>query len=304
MMNKRMLAASRHGVALLVTLFFIMAITAVLGISLTLLQQGNAKSYEGRFLVQTSILLDDALSLLAASQEIAATEDAMTLRMLLEGASLIPFSHDGTEVLISMKSAMGRINVNTLADSEAFRNALGEYLVRYNVQDISYLLDLLADCMGGVQPYYKSDVFEYLPELYRDRIVDRRHFEQVLEFYVRMRRDNSVMSVPWDQLVRFGSKGDAVIDVNYVSPALWQLLLPDYSEDMTVTLSQPPMAYTALEETGLGEEVLKRLEPFGLSVYEPKVGVSIAIMQNEASAQIDFLYDLTSKTASEFTYGI
>lgn len=295
----------RRAVALLVTLLFIIAISAAVGISLMQLRQGNDEIAGGRFLVQSSVMVEDLLLVLADVEKIAKISDAASLRQFLESTTLLPLSAEGVEVRISLHSEMGKLNINTLSRSQKFQEALINHMrYGYNVQEPLYMSELLMDCMDGEKEAYRTDIFEYLPELYRERIADAEHFKQLIDYYVQTRHDDSVRDLPWEELIRFDEHNSTRLDANYVSAELWQMLLPGVGPEMAAELAGHPFAYEKGEDLGLSGDYMTQLGDFNLSYYEPVVHVGMQITENNQSADIAFDYDLGTKKAKEFSYDI
>jgi hypothetical protein len=294
----------RNGIALMITLFFIIAITAAVGVSLMHLRLGGEQLHEGRFLVQSSAVLDDVLTLLERVQEISPIQDADSLNVFLLSAGFLPLEALDLRVKIEVQSKMGHLNINTLSESEALQDALSKYMLRYNVQDIAYMTDLLIDCMSGPKEYYRTDIFDEMPWLYRERIVSQEHLQQILDFYTRLRHDNSVQSLPWSELVRFGEHNDTALDANYVTPEVWQVLLPTLEDEFAEKLADGMETYASADDLDLSEEELSDLEGFSVRYYVPAVHVSVDIEEHNRSSRIAFDYNLTTKKGSHFVYGI
>jgi len=296
----------RPAIALMVTLFFIMAITVAVGLSLTQLKKGNQQLQDGRFLVQSDAVMEDVLSLLTKATEVMKVEDTLTLRVFLDSAAIIPFERDDLRVKIAMKSAKGKFNINRLGTSEPLQEVFKEYLIDRNVQDANYFVDILLDAMSGVQEYYRTELVDEMPWMYKDLIVDQRHFGQLLDFYVLMRHDNSIRDIAWDELISFGDPNRAQIDVNYATAALWNLMLPDAGTEQIRTLVEGAIltGYTAEADLGLSEDELALLVPFDVVYYLPVAEVSVMIEENDSMAEIRFEYDMASKQAKEFRYDI
>lgn len=303
--GKSVFSQNRPAIALMVTLFFIMAITVAVGLSLTQLKKGNLQLQEGRFLVQGSAVIEDVLSLLNNSTEVIKVEDAATLRLFLDSAAFIPFEVDDLRVKITMRSARSRLNINLLGSSEALQEALKTYLISYNIQDVSYFVDLLLDCMSGTQELYKTEIFDEQPWMYRDRIVDRSHFDQLLDFYVKMRHDNSIRNVVWEKIISFGDPKRSQIDANYATPELWRLMLPDAGEEQANTLAEAGLeGYESEDDLNLSDKEREQIAPFGIAYYLPVAEVKVIIEEYDKMAEIVFQYDIASKQAKEFSYDI
>lgn len=299
-----MSSAHRHGVALLITLFFIIAITAAVGVSLMNLKKSGEELHEARFLLQSGAVVEDVLKLMSEADKLGTVSDADTLSIFLMTAGFIPLELKELLVKIEITSAMGRVNINTLAGSKELQEALIEYMARFNVQDASYMSDLLIDCMGGNKDIYKTNIFDEFPELYRERIVSERHLQKVLDFYVRERHDNAVVKLPWNELVRFDDRNATAVDANYITPALWQLYLPGLQEERAIELAQGEGTYTKLGDIDLSDEERTALAKFNLSFFQPTVHMDIEVLENNSSAHIAFDYDLSSKKGKHFEFGI
>ncbi|MGB5964816.1 MAG: hypothetical protein WBF77_04005 [Sulfurimonadaceae bacterium] len=295
---------SRRGVALLITLFFIIAITAAVGVSLMNLKKSGEELHEARFLLQSGAVVEDVLSLMREADKLGVVSDADSLSIFLLTAGFIPLELKELLVKIEITSAMGHVNINTLAASKELQQALIEYMVRFNVQDANYMSDLLIDCMGGHKEVYKTNIFDEIPELYRERIVSKRHFEKVLDFYIRERHDNAVLKLPWDELVRFDDSNATAVDANFLTPALWQMYIPGLEEERAFELASGERTYNTLEDIDLSPEERVGLAKFNLSFYQPTVHMDIEILENNSSAHVAFDYDLSSKKGKHFEFGI
>jgi len=288
----------------LITLFFIIAITAAIGISLMQVRQSQEALHESRFLVQSSAILEDVLGLMTEVEKIAEVSDAESLNLFLLSTSFIPLELQELLVKIEISSAVGKININSLATKPEFQEAFRNYASQFNVQDVFFLNDILIDAMSGDKESYKTNIFDERPELYRQRIVSNRHLDMILDFYVLERHGNSVLQLPWDQLVRFDENNNSKLDANYITADLWQMLLPGVSQERAIELSSGEMVYATLEDLELNEEQKVAAQKFSLGFYEPVVHLNIEMMESNSSARIDFDYDLSSKKGKHFEFGI
>ena len=268
------------------------------------LKKSGEALHEARFLLQSGAVVEDVLALMREADKLGAVNDAESLSIFLFTAGFIPLELKELLVKIEITSAMGHININTLAASKEFQQALIEYMVRFNVQDAYYMSDLLIDSMGGNKEVYKTNIFDEMPELYRERIVSRRHFEKVLDFYVRERHDNTISKLPWDTLIRFDDSNVTVIDANYITPALWQMYIPGLDEERAFELASGEGTYNTLEDIDLSPEERVELAKFKLSFFQPTVRMDIEILENNSSAHVAFDYDLISKKGKHFEFGI
>lgn len=294
----------RRAIALLITLFFVISVTAAVGVSMIQLRLNAQQVREGKCLIQSSMILDDLIKLLKTSPVLEKINNADDLRYFLENASLIPVALENLNLKLNIHSSMGRININTLASSKAFQEALSLYMLQYEIEDVDYFQDLLIDSMGGKQPHYRTDIFDNRPWLYKEKIVSMAHFEQIVDYYVITRHDTKIRKIAWDNLIRFSSPNDYNIDANYISSGLWQLLLPDLSEDIARDLSSWENLYKTEEDLGLSQEELEHLHRFQLSYYVPRLNVNVDVKRNDQNVHVAFEYDIKTKKVGSVDYGL
>jgi len=294
----------RRGVALLITLFFIIAITAAVGVSLMNLKKSGEELHEARFLLQSGAIVEDILTLMNEADKLGVVSDAESLNIFLLTAGFIPLELKELLVKIEITSAMGHMNINTLASSKAFQEALVAYMARFNVQDAYYMSDLLIDCMGGYKDVYKTNIFDEMPELYRGRIVSQRHFEKILNFYILERHDSAVSKLPWDTLIRFDDSNATALDANYITPALWQLIVSGMQEERALDLASGEIVYATLEDMRLSPDEMVEVNKFRLGFFHPVVRMDIEVMENNSTAHVAFDYDLSTKKGKHFEFGI
>ncbi len=291
-------------IALLITLFFVISITAAVGVSIIQLRLSAEQVREGKCLIQSSMILDDLLRLLKSSPLLDKVQDPEGMRRFLEDTQIIPIALDDLNVKMNIHSAMGRMNINTLSTHKAFQEALSVYMLQYEIIDIEYFQDLLIDSMSGNRAQYRTDIFDSMPWLYRERIASMTHLEQIIDYYVMTRHDANIRSIPWSELVRFDAHTDRLMDANYVTPQVWRLLLPELSDDLVNELASKEVIYDNREDFGLSEEDLDHLEKFNLRYYVPRIEVEVDVSRNDQNVHVAFEYDLKTKKGGNFDYGL
>lgn len=300
-------SAPRNGIVLLVTLFFIMAVTVVLGVSLSLFRGAQEQLEQERFLVQSAITLEDILRIIKNST-FGDVNDTASLDLFLSTASAIPLEAENLHGMIALKSTRGRINLNTLAASRPFQNALVAYLSGplYQVQDPDYLVDLLIDCMGGEKDAYLTELPTDMPWFYRDAIVNDAQLQQLLDYYARKRHDGSVYTVPWSELVRFGDRSDTALNANYMTPEVWTMLQPTLLPEQIETLTSGLTLFDSADDFGLPDETVQQMiGDFNIVYYTPQIEVSLQLETEEGyQSSIIFEYDMKTKQARKFDYAI
>lgn len=301
----------RNAIALMITLFFIMAITVVLGLSLKYLNKATSEVKNENFTLQTSVVLDDVLNIFKTSTDLDAivkenSKDALFI--FLAQAAFIPFESSGVQVIIELKSARSMLNVNTLVDNNGTIatqrvRALEEYFTNYNIN--SDYINMLVDNMSKVKEdmSYNSAIFNEKPYLFRDYIASKEHLEVINDFYTKSYNENSLSRIDFDKLFYYSKDRASKIDLNYVNAETWRLLIA-CDEERAKQLSLGAGSYEKLEDIGLSEEEAIALKRFDVSYYEPYLYISINVSEGSSTANISFEYDMKTKKGSHFVYDI
>jgi len=295
---------SHSGIALLITLFFVISVTAAVGVSIIQLRSSAKQVREGKCLIQSSMILDDLLKLLKTSPMLDSIQDADSMRYFLQNTSIIPLALENLNVKVNINSAMGRLNINRLSSSRQFQEALSGYMLQYDISDIEYFQDLLIDCMRVENSEYRTDLFQMRPWLYGDKIVSMEHFDQIIDYYVMNRHDNNIRKIPWKQLIRFGSHSDKGLDANYITPQLWHFLLPELDDGVADDLASGTVVYKGDEDLSLVEEDIIKLKKFDISYYIPRAEIVVDVTRNDQNVHVAFEYDFSLKKGGNFVYGL
>lgn len=304
----------KKGIALLITLLFVIAITLSIGIGLKQVKSASTEVQNETFMLQTSMILDDVLRLLQTSKEldmISGDAKVEILNMFLSQSAFIPLEASDVKISLEIFSARGKLNLNALVDSNITNteismqriDSLKYYLNNYNI-NLAYG-DILLDLLGGVKEdmSYNTDIFNEKPYLFRDYITSASHLNEVNDFYMKTYHDNNLKNVNFEKLFYFNSDITTKIDLNYATPDVWELLL-GVDRLRAEELSSGGGAYTTLEDIELNDDEKDMLSRFKVSYFEPYLDVNIEIIQNSNMAKIHFEYDIQQKKGSNFSYEI
>lgn len=292
----------KKAIALLITIFFIMAITISIGIALKYVNTASKSINSEQTMLQSSIILNDVLKMLKSSPALDQINSSEGLALFLAQSSFIPFQSNGVKVLIEMSSARAKINPNTLLDKnrlDAFRNFLMLKMV-----NIEYT-DILSDAMGGVKVdmSYNTDIFTQKPNLFRDYIASYKHLEEINDTYIKKYHDNNLKNVDFENLFYISKDINSSIDINYATPSAWELML-GCNENRAKALSESGGIYTSLDELVLSDEERLALNRFHPSIFEPYLDVKIEIVQKDISINIRFEYNIKQRKGSNFVYEV
>jgi len=304
----------KKGIALLITLLFIIAITLSIGIGLKQVKTASDEIQNENFMLQTNIILDDILKFLKTSKDldkVVKDNKVEVLYMFLSQSSFIPFEASDIKISLEIKSARSKLNINAILDvngsksetSIARIDALKTYLYNYNVND-NYT-NILLDIMGKVKEdmSYNSDIFYEKPYLFRDYVTSKKHLDEVNDFYMKTYHDNNLKRVDFTQLFSFNKNINTAMDVNYITTEVWELILgidKFRAEELTLGAG----SYTKVKDLGLSIDEESMLDRFKVSYFEPYLDINIEIIQNSNISKIHFEYDIKNRKGSNFSYAI
>jgi hypothetical protein len=297
----------KKGIALLITLFFIMAITVSIGVGLKYVNSASDEVKSEDFLFQTRVVVDDILTLLKDSEEletIVKDNSAEGLFYFLSQAAFIPLDNSGLKINLEINSARAKFNPNSLnAESKDKEHALREYMSSFMINNV--YIDILLDNMRGIKEdlTYNTDIFYDKPYLFRDYIASYKHLSEINDYYKKTYHENSLKNIDLQNLFYFSPNKDIPIDVNYATTDVWEMIL-GVDRQRAEQLSFGGGNYVNIESIGLSEEEEEKLLKFNISYFEPFLDVKLFIIQDEKSASISFEYDMRNKKGSNFSYEI
>ncbi len=301
----------KRGIALLITLMFIMAITLSIGVGLSYTKRAQKSLSDENFLLQSNIILNDVLNLLKTSQDlklVAKDTTGTAFNLFLAQSSFIPFESSGVAVTLEIKSARAKFNPSVLKGSNTLAriNLLREYFARKKLNNT--YVDILLDGLGGVKAdlSYNSNIFNEKTTLFRDYIVSRKHLDVFNEFYKNSFYDNAISQIDFDNLFYYSNDTNAsyTIDLNHVTQEVWELML-NVNALRAQELVMGEGSYSIDNKVPLSDDELSMLSNFKTS-YAPQMflDVQVEITQNKSSARIAFEYDITTHKGYNFSYEI
>jgi hypothetical protein len=303
-MQKKMM---KNAIALMITLFFIMALTVSIGLGLKYVKQGSQSVNSEQFTMQCRSVLADLLNLLKTSPDIAAINSADTLSLFLSQASFIPLNNNDVNVLIKISSARSKIAPILLKDKN--RDTLLRNFLSVNAVNLEYA-DILDDLMSGIKEdgSYRTDIFNENPYLFRNYIVSQAHLNRANAFYKQNLHDDNLKNIDTKDLFYFSQESNASnykVDLNRATPIVWELLL-GCDKERAKALNAAAGLYSSQKDLLLNEDEKLSLMKFGknISYYEPYIEIKITIMQKNQTANISFEYNLESKKGSNFVFEV
>ncbi|MDD5158771.1 MAG: type II secretion system protein GspK [Sulfuricurvum sp.] len=219
----------RRGAILLMTLLLIAIMSG--GIALILSESDHLLrlSEQSRSDAQISKIASDLKRLLPRMLSKITTAHDLEYAMMLPLSSR---SADGRFILdASLHSPLGRFNINNVCDatgkprevSSVFLSAL---FTRYRVAEPETFINILYDTIDTdlAERQRGSEVAAVFPDFHNGSVENFAQFTQVLARYLALTKDRQILAIPWERLIGF--EGDK-IDINYASPELLSLIVPE-----------------------------------------------------------------------------
>lgn len=299
----------KSGIALLITAMFVIVITVAIGFTLKQINDSAKYVEKEKGIYQNFLFAEDVLNILNNSkelQEVVKNDDPVDLFTFLQTSGFITFEYSGVRLIVNIESARKNYSINELSkDQEPY---FYEYLSRYNVR--GEYIDLIKDSISGIKEdgYYRTQLFDNQPNLFRDYIASMKHLKKINRYYTKEYRDDALESIRFDKLFAFASDDqNRSIDLNYVSAEAFELItgvMPQKAE----VLASSDMVYSSMDEfyqaAALTEQQKARLQKFHPSVFEPYLYVKMDIIKDNFISHMSFEYDIKKKRGYNFVYEI
>ncbi|MBL0687295.1 MAG: hypothetical protein JJV94_05675 [Sulfurospirillum sp.] len=300
--------SSKKGIALLVTLLFVVLILFSVGIGLKHINKASHYVKQEIFLHQTSIILDDILTFIHESDDLNSLNSADMLNEFLETNSFIAFEHSGIIINIRLESARSKFDLNSLVSHENIINinraeSLKQYVGKSMVS--SSFVDILLDLMTDVKEdnLYKSAIFDEKPDLFRDYIVSYKHFSEAIDFYENSYYDNNIEDIDFKSFLYFYENSQDLykVDLNYATAEVWEILLRCDTQ-RAIELSND--FYYSIESIDLNDDEKNMLSMFNTSIFEPHLNIYLDITKGEYNSKVKFEYSIPDRKESKLVYKI
>ena len=294
-----------NGIALLVTLMFIILITVSLGYALKQVNRSSQLIKNEKLLYQTSFIVEDVLTMLNNSSDIQliAKENSIdNLAILLAQSTYIPIELADTKLVLKISSARAKLNPNTLTPTTI--PIMKQYLNTKMVN--SDYADILLDSLSGIKEdnSYNSRIFDENPNLFRDYIASKEHLQNINTFYKKEFNDNALKNINFKELFYFCADKNTSIDLNYATTEVWEMLLATTPQRAQELYDNGFGMYKSLEDLHLNRDELTQLQHFKISFFEPILLIELDITKSAHCAKIFFEYNIAKKRGSNFVYKI
>jgi hypothetical protein len=308
--------SSNRGIALLITLFFIISITLAVGIGLKQVNEARAEIEQENFMIQSSVVLDDVLKILtkmSKEYDVENDADGEGFYTFLEESAFIPFESSGIKTLISIDSARSKLNINAFADANLSTKEALESYFESRMVGLEYV-DMLFDVIKGirVEPPYRTDIVHQRPLLIKDTnnyISSYENLREINEFYKLSYHDNKIDKINFKNLFYFSADSNYSLDLNCISPAakdvIWAsdvVYVEDETQNEEMLEQTTPCSVDFCASLSEEEKSNFNSKYNATCIPQRNINVVVEVMQHKQHAKIMFEYSMDSKKGSNFVY--
>ncbi len=292
----------RRGIVLMMTLVLI---TLLMGIVALVLTQSQRLLWSGNnsFSQTSSLLIVNNLE-----QQLPTLLSAITGAEQLDLAMRLPLQLESKKGDFSLKARLAspysRLNINSLMSPEGKINEANMALLMrvfavHPIADADIFIKLVFDTIDTdtVERGTDTEIAWMYPDFKNGMIADARQFNRILERYIELTRDTTILSIPWERYI--GYDGDKM-DFNALNPETLSLVLPNVSAEKIRSLTLfRTKAYTSKEEAIAAEAGLGAVFDTYFFIYKPGVSYNlicdVRLSENSHEEHIRFQYNLLDK---------
>lgn len=215
----------KKGVALLITLFFIIVIVGIITAVMNI--YGNyIKDSFYKNISQNSVITENLKNVLKGfSDEINSSDDLDNII----GEFPVASKEGDFKADIEISRISDKLNINELGVKEskdyvlAFLNNI---LTAYEVSDPQYFTDLLLDTVDEdkIERNAESEIINYDYKFPNGKIYNFRQFKEIMDVYAKNRDDKNIYKIPWREYIYFGDKKLEQIDIENISDEMAKYL--------------------------------------------------------------------------------
>lgn len=293
----------------MMTLILIMILSALAAVFLSQGTRMNALS-EKAFshsvaMVQIGDLERQLPSLFSAINGAEQLDIAMRIPLQIE-------SKEGDFLLKGRLSSLyGRFNINRIARSDGNVSqpeyeVLGRLFQRYPIGDQDLFFKIVFDTidLDLGERGYETEIAVRRPDFKNGSIENFAQFTMILERYVELSRDKTILAIPWERYI--GYEGEKM-DFNAVNAEVLPLVVPSISPEQARVLTQyRTKAYATKEEVIAAEPSLGSVFDTYFFIYKSglpyKVALDVDIRERGMQRQMRLRYDLMEKKADRVEY--
>ena len=218
----------KKGIALLITIGFLLILMSLIGYMLTISQNNFDKIEKIKLRNQSTIIFSDVKKILDSyAKEVKDSED---LDLFLAG--LPPFYNDKSRfsLYVQIKPLSNKININSILIKNKTDKNIESFIKNicetYNILDPSFLVALILDTIDTdvVSRQALSEISQEDIKFSNSKIINMKHFEKIVDYYIKITQDSNIKNVPWSRLIYFGKIEKSILDCDRLSKELINVL--------------------------------------------------------------------------------
>lgn len=292
----------KNGIVLMMTLLLIALLSGIAALVLSqsqkLSQLRNDVLFKSSSLRIVNDLEQQLPSLLSGITSPEELDLAMRLPLQLENKK------EDFVSKIQFTSPYNRLNINRLMEpdgkiNEANIALLMRIFALYPIADVDILIKLVFDTIDTdtIERGVDTEIALIKPDFKNGSIANAEQFNRIVERYVELTRDTTILSIPWDRYIGFD--GDKM-DFNAVNPETLSLILPHVSAEKIRSLTlYRTKAYTTREEAVAAEPELGAVFDTYFFLYTPGQSYTLLcdlhLNENSHEEHLRFQYNLSDK---------
>ncbi len=298
----------RKSIVLLITLALIVAISSLIAIGLSIVDDAAKETHKKHSLIQASIFVDNIAEILAKKSGDINSTDGLDLLISL------PIELDTKEIKASIEfdSAAKGLNPNNFLTKEDNKTAINpDYVLLFdrilqskNVQNKELFIAMIEDTLDKdlEERIPGSEIALYDKRFAQGTIENYKKFAMIVDHYVRLSEDPNIYKIAWKKILSFYSK---TIDFNYIEPELLGYILPYLDGETIANLTtKKKQTFSDWKDLPLASEYKKILKKYHISFYAPVVEGTLTIEQAGEKSFARFIYDIKEKKVKDIAYKI
>lgn len=288
----------KKGIALLITIGFIVVLTALIAYIFTLSNRAfeEVNSVEKRD--QSQVLFSDVKKIL--DSYVGEIEDDKDFSNFLSGTPPFYDSKSGLWLEVEIKPLSDKININSILVNKKVNKNIVLFLQNicetYNILDPNFFISLILDSIDedSVEREALSEISLHKINYSNGSIYDKSQFKVLENYYADVVQDKNIFSVPWGQLIYFGGKDLGMVDCDRMSKELIFLLGLD-SEN-----------FTGCSDLNSSKENREIAIKYNLKKFSKEnnydILVKIYYQINSIKDRASFIYDMKTKRVKSFEF--
>jgi len=288
----------RKGIALLITIGFIVILTALIAYIFTLSNRAFEEVNNIQKRDQGQLLFSDVKKLLDSyANEI---EDDNDFSNFLSGTPPFYDGKSGLGLEVEIKPLSDKININSILINKKVNKNIVQFLQNvcetYNILDPSFFTSLILDTIDEdtLEREALSEISLHKIKYPNGSIYDKNQFKALENYYADVAQDKNIFSVPWEQLIYFGGKNSSIVDCDRVSKEMLFLLGLD-SEN-----------FAGCSDLNSSKENREIALKYNLKKFSKENNYDILVKMyyqiNSIKDRASFIYDMKTKRVKSFEF--